>query len=85
MSDLDNETGKIIIFAVFGDNKKLAQKIIDKSHGLDTHDFCLGVANAISQIKCGLDEIDEGVSRELEILCEGYQRHECDICRENAK
>ena len=85
MSDLDNETGKIIIFAVFGDNKKLAQKIIDKSHGLDTHDFCLGVANAILFIKSGLTEIDESVSLELETLCEQHQRHECDICKAEDK
>ena len=86
MTDLDNDSGRILGFAVFSHNKRLAQKIIDCVHRYNPHDFVCGIANGMLDIKAGLAKIDPEVCQELENICKNFPTHySCDECKEEEK
>ena len=85
-NSLDTDSGRILSFAVFSHNKKLAEKIIDNVNRFDSHDFVCGVANGMIDIKAGLAKIDPEVCQELEEMCKKFPTwYACDECREDEK
>ncbi len=86
MTSLDSDSGRILSFAVFSHNKKLATKIIDSSSRYDPYDFLCGIANGMIDIKAGLANIDAQVCQELEDMCKRFPTHySCDECKEEGK
>ena len=86
MTSLDSDSGRILSFAVFSHNKKLATKIIDKAHAFNPDDFVCGIANGMLDIKAGLAKIDPEVCQELENMCKQFPTYySCDECKEEEK
>ena len=86
MTSLDSDSGRILSFAVFSHNKKLATKIIAKAPTFDPDDFVCGIANGMLDIKAGLARIDPEVCQELENMCKRFPTYySCDECKEEEK
>ena len=86
MTSLDSDSGRILSFAVFSHNKKLARKIIDKAPTFEPNDFVSGIANGMLDIKAGLARIDPEVCQELENMCKRFPTYySCDECKEEEK
>ena len=84
--NLASDSGRILTFAVFSRNKKLAEKIIGNAQRYDTHDFVCGIANAILDIKAGLAQIDPYLCEELEGLCKNFPTwYKCEECEDEWK
>ena len=86
MKDFASDCGRILAFAVFSRNKKLAEKIIDNAQRYDTHDFVCWVANGMLDIKAGLAKMDPQICEELEGLCKNFPTwYQCEECQDDWK
>ena len=86
MTSLDSDSGRILSFAVFSHNRKLATRIIGKAYTFDPDDFVSGIANGMLDIKDGLAKIDPEVCQELENMCKRFPTYySCDECKEEGK
>ena len=86
MKDFASDSGRILTFAVFSHNKKLAKKIIDNAQRYDTYDFVCGIANGMLDIKAVLAKMDPQICEELEGLCKNFPTwYQCEECQDEWK